>query len=273
LSETASDNPKASVPWNALLGQEEVYVEGQYLPPDFTFKEPSKLSKPEAYDRLKFWYDRQQNGDITLKFHRYRGHGGDAVAVGLSAKSKKPTRRKQLRKRKHPARGRNHSVGSDEDDDPTPPSGSPSQSDEDNEDDEENDLAPAGEEQAEQDGADEDDEAQEMIRIPTRKGVKEVAKLPFSAVPAKRNIGAPVLKAKGRYVPSTGPQFERPVTRHRGQVVEVEDREEGPSRKKQKINPAVNKVGPPIGIPQDKPEKGKPAKCNGGKGKDRAKRV
>ena len=41
------------MPWGSLLGWEADYVDPEYLPANFTFKEPSKLSKQEALDRLK----------------------------------------------------------------------------------------------------------------------------------------------------------------------------------------------------------------------------
>jgi hypothetical protein len=63
------------------------------------------------------------------------------------------------------------------------------------------------------------------------------------------------------------------VTRRRGHIGTEGDQEEGPSRKKRKIDVAVEKVGPPIGIPKDKPQAGTSGKGGRGKGKGRAKKV
>lgn len=66
--ELATGRPKASVPWGSLFGSEAEYVDQEYMPDSFTFKEPSKLSKPEALTSLKFWYDRQQNPKVKTVF-------------------------------------------------------------------------------------------------------------------------------------------------------------------------------------------------------------
>src|SRR6202790_1169604 len=73
--EIASGNNKALVPWGFFQGHEDIYVEDEFIPDGFTFKEPSKLSKPEAYLRLKFWYDRQQDRKIETVF-RFRAVKG-----------------------------------------------------------------------------------------------------------------------------------------------------------------------------------------------------
>ena len=61
------------------MGSEAEYVDPEYMPEGFTFKEPSKLSKVEAYARLKFWYDRQQDPNIkrVFQFRRIRGKIGE----------------------------------------------------------------------------------------------------------------------------------------------------------------------------------------------------
>jgi hypothetical protein len=214
---------------------------------------------------LKFWYDRQQEGDtIAFEFRCFRGPGGDAVPVGEAAKTKRPTSGKRIKKGKQPARGTNDPEGSNEDEDSTRSSDSSSDTDGEDKGDDNEDDADDGNE-----------EVGEVIQVPTkgRKGVKKVLNLPFAAIPAKRNQGAPPPKRKGRYAPSTGPQFEKPLTRRRGHIGTEEDQEEGPSRKKRKIDVAVEKVGPPIGIPKDKPQAGTSGKGGRGKGKGRAKKV
>jgi hypothetical protein len=229
------------------MGQENDYVHAQYLPPDFTFKEPSKLSKTEAYERLKFWYDRQQDPGVKVfEFHCFRGSDGNAVPVGTTGMKKRPAPRKRKRgtKGKRPAR-----------DVPTTEESSPSE-----------DESAGGDVGGDaEDKSDEDDEEEEedenLAILHGRKAEKQVTDLPFSAVPAKRTITAPP-KPKNRYQPAKGPQFEKPVTRRGRRQVEVEeDREEGPSRKRQKKDQQVEKVGPPVGVPKDQPTTQRPRKA------------
>src|ERR1700722_19649682 len=75
MAELASGNSKAMVPWKSLQGHEEDYVDNKYVPKNFTFKEPSKLTKVECYERVKFWYDRQENPTIKKVF-QYRSIQG-----------------------------------------------------------------------------------------------------------------------------------------------------------------------------------------------------
>ena len=137
------------------------------------------------------------------------------MPVGEAAKTKRPTSGKWVKKGKQPARGTNDPEGSDEDEDLTRSSDSSSDTDgEDKGNDNKDDVDDGNEE-----------EVGEVIQVPTkgRKGVKQVLKLPFAAIPAKRNQGAPPLKHKGRYAPRTGPQFEKPLTQQRGHIGTEED--------------------------------------------------
>ena len=77
------------------MGSEAEYVDPEYRPDGFTFKEPSKLSKIEAYAGLKFWYDRQQDPKVkkVFQFRRIRGKNGEPELPDLGRKEKKSNRK------------------------------------------------------------------------------------------------------------------------------------------------------------------------------------
>jgi hypothetical protein len=80
-----------------MLGSEEQYVDEEYIPQGFTFKEPSKLSKVEAYDRIKFWYDRQENRSKkrVFQFRQIRGKDGEPEQLpGYKCRCKNSRRKK-----------------------------------------------------------------------------------------------------------------------------------------------------------------------------------
>jgi hypothetical protein len=80
------------------------YIEDQYLPDGFTFKEPSKLSKSEVYDRLKFWYGRQQDGGIetVFKFRCIKGKDGQPEEVAMDEEAVKGRKKKKTGRKQGP---------------------------------------------------------------------------------------------------------------------------------------------------------------------------
>jgi hypothetical protein len=268
-----------SVPWGSLVGSEAVYVDQEYLPEGFTFKEPSKLSKVEARDRLKFWYDRQENPRVkkVFQFRRIRGKHGEPELPVEGQKKKKPSRKRQGRPAKKTG-GRkaprdassepeedNEDGGGDEDKDKD----DEDDEDEDEDEDEEDDAADddEGDEEAEMDGDEqEEDEGEEPDRDeeaeePHLPGRKKIERRPLKA-PKSLPFEAKRIVPKRRYGPATGPQFEPPATRQRKRKA-MEEPEDIPKKKKGKKFEEVTRVGPPIGKKKDKLVK------DGGKGKVR----
>ena len=96
----ACGNQKASVPWGKLLENPADYINPKYLLADSTLKEPSKLTKSEAHDHLKFWYDRQEDPSckVPFMFKAFRStKDGSAVAVAMGPKANNRESRKQPR--------------------------------------------------------------------------------------------------------------------------------------------------------------------------------
>jgi len=63
---------QATVPWTSLFRSKNVYVNQEYIPDRFTFKEPSKLSKAKALNQLKCWYNRQTDSRVKTVFQFWR---------------------------------------------------------------------------------------------------------------------------------------------------------------------------------------------------------
>src|ERR1700719_1694367 len=95
MAELASGNSKAMVPWGSLQGHEEDYVDNEYVPKNFTFKEPSKLTKVECYERVKFWYDRQENPTIkkVFQYQSIRGPDGNLLQTKMTGNDKRGSRK------------------------------------------------------------------------------------------------------------------------------------------------------------------------------------
>jgi len=201
--ERAADNPKATIPWGSLVGSEDVYVDKEYVPEGFTFKEPSKLSKSEARDRLKFWYDRQTDNGIktVFEFCRVRGKGGEPMVVV----QKSPTpRNKSQSKGKRRASSSDSDANEEKDEEDS--------TEDENEDDEDED------EDEDEEGEAEDDKEEEQPKATHKKGKlvrKNVKPLPFTAVRVTRPTGVP---RAARNTPATGPQYDPPATRRRAEV-------------------------------------------------------
>jgi len=217
------------VPWASLLGSEADYVDPKYVPVNFTFKEPSKLSKQEALDRLKFWYGRQEDPKIktVFQFQKVLGRDGEPESLPDAAeprkkkasRSKRPTKLKKADGKKQ--RQRKQPVDSDASD------------------------SSASEDSAKSSSTDSDPEEDAEVEgeVRNRRGRKEPLVLPFSAVRVERP-GAPVKrpaagapKPRSRYEPSAGPQFERPRTRTRAQGDEEVDEEEEQDEGGRRVSP------------------------------------
>jgi hypothetical protein len=234
-AELSSGNKKASVPWGFLLGKETEYVDSEYLPEGFAFKEPSKVTKAVTREWLKFWFGRQEDPQTAtvFAFKGVKGKNGEPVhAAGSGIKGTstrkggrkpKPPTKKNGKNSKKTAAAADESADDDED---RTSSTTESESQDDDDDD---------------DAEKTDDRQQEPVGpLP----------LPFAPV-AKSYLVASgqTSKAppKSRYRPNTGPQFEDRQTRHRKRTKETEDDDNQVNKKRR-----VEKRGPPVGIPKNK---------------------
>ena len=156
MAELASGNSKAMVPWGSLQGHEEDYVDNEYVPKNFTFKEPSKLTKVECYERVKFWYDRQENPTIkkVFQYRSIRGPDGNLLQTKMTGNDKRGSRKAK--------NGKSKGFSSDERSSDT------------------------GGHSSSEDGA---------LPESSEEEVSQVMPLPFSAVPIRRR-GAPVKKSR-----------------------------------------------------------------------------
>jgi hypothetical protein len=210
------------------MGSEAVYVDKEYIPDGFTFKEPSKLNKIEAYDRLKFWYDRQENPRVkkVFRFSRIRGPTGDPELPADGLKRKKPVGKRPIPELQKTRGGKDPE--SDRESSDSSSSSSEEQEEEDREQEEE-----------------EEDHPPPKKRL--RPDLKPPKPLPFAAIP---------VRPRGQPGPRTGPQIERPTTRQQKRKAQEEEEEEVVPKKKAKRSAEVTKVGPPRGQKKEKPLKG-----------------
>ncbi|KAG1864531.1 hypothetical protein C8R48DRAFT_773048 [Suillus tomentosus] len=56
-------DPKVSVPWKYVIPRYNEIIPGQYLPEGHNLAEPSKLRQIHATELLRFWHDRQEEGE------------------------------------------------------------------------------------------------------------------------------------------------------------------------------------------------------------------
>jgi hypothetical protein len=282
----ATGKTKTSVPWAALNGNEETYVDSQYVPEDFSFKEPSKLSKKESYERLKFWFDRQADPNIktVFQFRRIRGPDGDPIVPpGMSKAAKKKGSKKRAG-----GKEKDSAPSSDSEDEGSHTSDRsrlsnvrPSR---------ENGTNNAGRDSSSNSDSDSssssssEEEDQHIGKgkkpMPILRKKKIITPLPFGAVPAKQGVPMPKSRPKpkpaykgpelakessssisatvkkpirkGRHEPTTGPQFEGPVTRGKKRPHEEAEAEGSTSRKRVKADKPVEKYGPPVGVQKNK---------------------
>jgi hypothetical protein len=256
------------------------YVEDQYLPEGFTFKEPSKLSKSEVYKHLKFWYGRQQDGgaETVFKFRCIKGKDGEPEEVAMEeetskARKKKKPVQKQGPKGKGKGKGRQEETQSDEDPskDKVPkqplkkagrkaPKSQPKPQEEIEESSSSSSESPSAS----------DDEENEEDQVETPRGQFHPAseQLPFGPVPRKLTAGPSGMRkliagpSSKRYNPATGPQYEKPNTRRRA----LNAVEEGsPAKKRRTDADEIVKVGPPRGVKKNMPTASMKGKGNGKK--------
>jgi hypothetical protein len=239
------------------MGAEATYVEDQYLPEGFTFKEPSKLSKAEVYECLKFWYGRQQDGgaETAFKFRCIKGKNGKPKEVVTEEQLV------EVRKKKKPGRKQGRAGKGKERQEDTPSDGHSSES-------EVPEPAPkkarrkatkrrpkpqessdSSSESPSENHNEEDEE--DSMETPGRLGLAPALQLPFGPVPRKPTPGPSRLRkptagpSNKRYDPATGPQYEKPNTRRR--ALNSGD-EGGPAKKQKTVAEQVVKVGPPKGV-------------------------
>ena len=79
----AAGKKLATVPWSTLTLAHKDYIDSDFLPEGFEFKDPSKLSFSAAQQLLSFWAQRQQDDDEdhVFQFKAIRGASGTAVAT------------------------------------------------------------------------------------------------------------------------------------------------------------------------------------------------
>jgi hypothetical protein len=245
------------------MGSEAEYVDPEYMPEGFTFKEPSKLSKVEAYARLKFWYDRQQDPKIkrVFQFSRIKGKNGEPELPDRGRKAKK-SNKTGGRKAPRSGMGRpGHSDSSDSNED---------EGEEDEDEDEEEEEEPLERDEETGGNSDEDHPPLKKRSLPVPRGSKHPKPLPFAAVrvrpqgarartgavaghrsrPAAAGPGGPKTGAGDK----EGPGTERPQTRQ--QKRRALDEEEIGQRKRSKHVEEVTRIGPPRGQKKDKPAEG-----------------
>lgn len=64
--------PRSTVPWSTLSKSHREFIDAQYLPKNFEFKDPSKMTVGAARAVLKFWINRQEDFEIQTVF-RFKG--------------------------------------------------------------------------------------------------------------------------------------------------------------------------------------------------------
>jgi hypothetical protein len=231
----SSGNKKASVPWGTLLGKEEEYVNLDYLPEGFAFKEPSKINKADSLAWLRFWFNRQEDPrtKTVFTFEQIRGNDGLPVKAIAQAetgggresrdgqkKSKPPVEKKGKAAKKKA--GPVEPSAEDRSDD----SSDSSQSEDEDEDEDDDGDGDSGEEQE---------------QGPLRH-------LPFSAILKSYRTGAAGGASsvpKSRYRPAVGPQFKARQMRNRKWTEEVEvEADESPVKKKKKVVAMKKKAHP-----------------------------
>jgi hypothetical protein len=215
------------------------YVEKEYLPEGFYFKEPSKLPKSDGYAYLKFWFQRQEDPQIKTVFEFKRIKGKDGEPVGLPVSQSNGDR---LKGKRGPGKSREkgkQSAKTQED----------NSSDSETSSDDEHDRS--DDDDGNKEGDQEEDEDQQDVEDPA-----PPLPLPFSAVHRKGWPGGQSISRKPpankRNEPATGPQFDPPNTRRRKQRDGDVDDEAGPPKRKKKPQ-VTRKKGPPVGISPDKP--------------------
>ena len=243
------------------MGREDEYVAPEYVPSNFRFAEPSKLSKVDARAWLKFWYDRQQDPKIktVFKFKKIKGKSGDPVDIVKSstdAGKKKVTKTGgRAAKRKRPAQTAESSEeSSSEESSEEESSGDSSKGEGDNPADGNDESQDSDQEEEEEDEAEEEEEEVEV----ELRGPRE---LPFSAVRKQYGAGTSASTSqqrpkappasKGRHQPNTGPQYEPRETRGKKRGEAAQDKER-PAKRRRK-GAVAKKTGPPIGGSNDQP--------------------
>jgi len=219
------------------MGREDEYVAPEYVPSNFRFAEPSKLSKVDARAWLKFWYDRQQDPKIktVFKFKKIKGKSGDPIDIVKSstdAGKKKVTKTGgRAAKRKRPAQTAESSEeSSSEESSEEESSGDSSKGEGDN---------PADGNDELQDSDQEEEEEEEVEVEVELRGPRE---LPFSAVRKQYGAGTSASTSqqrpkappasKGRHQPNTGPQYEPRETRGKKRGEAAQDKERPAKRRK-----------------------------------------
>ena len=79
-------------------------IDPEYLPPDFKFRDPSKMKKSHYQLLLEYWYERQGDPDIdtVFAFSGFWDHGSNSVVAAY----KKQSDRRRLPKRSKRAHGK-----------------------------------------------------------------------------------------------------------------------------------------------------------------------
>ena len=85
-------------------------IDSEYLPPDFKFRDPSKMKKAHYQLLLEYWYKRQQNPDVdtVFAFKGFWDHGSNSV---VAAYKKQSNGRKQLKRPKRSKKDKGTKAG------------------------------------------------------------------------------------------------------------------------------------------------------------------
>jgi hypothetical protein len=133
----ACKNPKGIVPWAGIQQDTSSFIKSEYLPENFAFREPSKLTKQQAITLLDYWRGRFETEDPVgvFSFHAYMDGEGirherprdNRLEHGFRGPSKRPDKGKgketgpALPRRRGYKCPETHS-GTDSDSDTEPPS-------------------------------------------------------------------------------------------------------------------------------------------------------
>lgn len=75
----ASGNEKAVIPWGDLALRASEYIKGEYVPDGIVFRDPSHLRQDDVTALLSHWYQRQQEDEKVLRFHRVLGAENELI--------------------------------------------------------------------------------------------------------------------------------------------------------------------------------------------------
>jgi hypothetical protein len=85
-------NGKRAVDWTAISENQNDMINPKYLPPNFVFRDPSKMKKAHYQALLDHWYSRQED-EMTSTVFAFKGYWDPASGSVVTAHLKQPTRK------------------------------------------------------------------------------------------------------------------------------------------------------------------------------------